>query len=240
MALLERRPGQGHDGAGVAEDIARIEAIWAEARERWGAAEGGPFLFGHFTIADAMYLPVATRFRTYRPKLTPVSEAYWRRCSPTPTFSPGKRRPRADPPPEPLDRLTRRDRDVDSARTTAVLAVACTDGDGARVLAPRPALADNDPNRDVGCVAQRIGVTEAQFRTCFLPVRPDPGHDPSGATQRANKAKLLPCLQAANPSSPTMRSTGRWMPAARKGRTAADDWVRLNVSQDTLYVHSLS
>jgi len=44
-------------------DIRRIVAIWREARARYGAA--GPFLFGAFTNADAMYAPVATRFRTY-------------------------------------------------------------------------------------------------------------------------------------------------------------------------------
>ena len=63
-----------------------------------------------------------------------------------------------------------------------------------------PALADNDPNRDVLCVSQQIGVSEDAFRTCFLPVMPDPGHHPDGQTQRANKAMLLPCLQEANPS----------------------------------------
>jgi hypothetical protein len=61
------------------------------------------------------------------------------------------------------------------------------------------ALADDDSNRDVACVSEQIGVTEAAFRTCFLPVRSDSDHDPDGATQRANKAKLLPCLQEANP-----------------------------------------
>jgi glutathione S-transferase len=45
------------------KDIARIVSIWRETRARFGA--GGPFLFGAFTIADAMYAPVATRFRTY-------------------------------------------------------------------------------------------------------------------------------------------------------------------------------
>ncbi len=44
-------------------DIARVVQIWREMRRSFGA--GGPFLFGGFTIADAMYAPVATRFRTY-------------------------------------------------------------------------------------------------------------------------------------------------------------------------------
>jgi glutathione S-transferase len=44
-------------------DIERIVAIWRDARQRFGA--GGPFLFGAFTNADAMFAPVATRFRTY-------------------------------------------------------------------------------------------------------------------------------------------------------------------------------
>jgi glutathione S-transferase len=44
-------------------DVARVEAIWREARARFGA--GGPFLYGAFSIADAFYAPVATRLRTY-------------------------------------------------------------------------------------------------------------------------------------------------------------------------------
>ena len=44
-------------------DIARVTAIWRECRHAFGA--NGPFLFGAFSIADAMYAPVATRFRTY-------------------------------------------------------------------------------------------------------------------------------------------------------------------------------
>jgi glutathione S-transferase len=57
-------------------DIDRVEAIWTEARETWGAKAGGPFLFGGYTIADAMYAPVCSRFRTYGVKLGPLSEAY--------------------------------------------------------------------------------------------------------------------------------------------------------------------
>jgi hypothetical protein len=69
-----------------------------------------------------------------------------------------------------------------------------------RAFSVSSALADNDPNRDVLCVSEQIDVTEAEFRTCFLPVRPDRDHHPDGATQRANKAMLLPCLQRTNPA----------------------------------------
>jgi glutathione S-transferase len=56
-------------------DIARIEAIWADARRRFGA--GGPFLFGAaFTMADAMFAPVVTRFLTWRPEIGAATRAY--------------------------------------------------------------------------------------------------------------------------------------------------------------------
>jgi glutathione S-transferase len=49
------------------QDVNRIEAIWRDTRDRFAAsaAEGGPFLFGRFSLADAMYAPVAVRFTTY-------------------------------------------------------------------------------------------------------------------------------------------------------------------------------
>ncbi|MGB0713325.1 MAG: glutathione S-transferase family protein [Gammaproteobacteria bacterium] len=49
--------------AEVRADVARIEALWAHARERFGA--DGPWLFGQFSIADAMFAPVAFRFDGY-------------------------------------------------------------------------------------------------------------------------------------------------------------------------------
>jgi glutathione S-transferase len=55
-------------------DIARIEAIWRECRERHG--RGGKFLFGRFSIADAMYAPVATRFETYAVPVTDNTRGY--------------------------------------------------------------------------------------------------------------------------------------------------------------------
>ena len=47
----------------VEANVARITEIWRTARERFG--KGGPFLFGRFGAADAMFAPVATRFHTY-------------------------------------------------------------------------------------------------------------------------------------------------------------------------------
>jgi len=55
-------------------DVNRITAIWRDCRKRFG--EGGDFLFGHFTAADAMYAPVVSRFRTYRIELDEVTQAY--------------------------------------------------------------------------------------------------------------------------------------------------------------------
>ena len=60
--------------ADAQEDIARIQALWNDCRARYGA--GGAFLFGRWSNADAMFAPVATRFRTYDVALDPVSQAY--------------------------------------------------------------------------------------------------------------------------------------------------------------------
>lgn len=58
---------------GARPDIERIETIWQECLGTYG----GPYLFGaRPTIADAMYAPVTTRFRTYAVKLSPASTAY--------------------------------------------------------------------------------------------------------------------------------------------------------------------
>jgi len=66
-------PGKGRE-PGVEADIQRIQNIWQECRQQFGTQ--GDFLFGHFTIADAMFAPVVSRFITYAVELDPVSEAY--------------------------------------------------------------------------------------------------------------------------------------------------------------------
>lgn len=55
-------------------DIARIEAAWAEARRRFG--KGGPFLFGRFSAADAMFAPVVNRLHVYDVPVSAQTRAY--------------------------------------------------------------------------------------------------------------------------------------------------------------------
>ena len=68
IRLHSHMPLNRHLGA----DLARIEMIWNECV----AISGGPWLYGEFSIADAMYAPVALRFHSYQPPLTDVSRAY--------------------------------------------------------------------------------------------------------------------------------------------------------------------
>lgn len=56
------------------KDIARIQAIWNTCRPRWDHL--GPWLLGQFSIADAMFVPVASRFRTYNVNLGSVAQAW--------------------------------------------------------------------------------------------------------------------------------------------------------------------
>ena len=55
-------------------NVRRIEAIWMDCRTRFGAR--GPFLFGSFGAADAMYAPVVSRFHTYAVPVGAVARAY--------------------------------------------------------------------------------------------------------------------------------------------------------------------
>jgi glutathione S-transferase len=65
-------------GFRIAEDASlecrRVRQIWRWCREHYGA--GGPWLFGEFSIADAMYAPVALRFKTYGVRLLGVVHEY--------------------------------------------------------------------------------------------------------------------------------------------------------------------
>ena len=71
MDLCANNPGQGHTPEALA-DARRVQSIWRDAL----AVSGGPFLFGHFTIADAMFAPVVTRFASYGVEVDATCRAY--------------------------------------------------------------------------------------------------------------------------------------------------------------------
>jgi glutathione S-transferase len=71
---LGRKYATRDRGVGVATDVARFSEIVRQARERFG--EGGPFLFGAFCAADAMFAPLATRLDTYSIVLDANTRSY--------------------------------------------------------------------------------------------------------------------------------------------------------------------
>lgn len=73
MNIRKQYPGKGRTPE-VLADIERIVAMWSDCRARFG--QGGPYLFGQFSIADAMYAPIVLRFRTYEVELPAVCRAY--------------------------------------------------------------------------------------------------------------------------------------------------------------------
>jgi len=73
MNCRARLAGKGM-ALGVKADIDRITAIWRECRTKYG--KDGPFLFGEWTIADAMFCPVVLRFVTYGVTVDEISSAY--------------------------------------------------------------------------------------------------------------------------------------------------------------------
>lgn len=78
-----RRPQRSIDlPDGVTDDVARIETIWHDALQRWS----GPFLFGAFSAADAMFAPVVNRFHAYLLTKDPVSLAYMDRVMAHPAW----------------------------------------------------------------------------------------------------------------------------------------------------------
>ena len=75
MNLRASKPGRGLN-PDVARDVARVTDIWRDCRARFGG--DGPFLFGRFGNADAMWAPVVTRFETYGVALDEACRAYSR------------------------------------------------------------------------------------------------------------------------------------------------------------------
>lgn len=75
LPMNMRRPVQKRElTPEAAADVARIEAAWAGARHSFG--QGGDFLFGDFSAADAMFAPIVSRLHTYDAAVSPESRAY--------------------------------------------------------------------------------------------------------------------------------------------------------------------
>jgi glutathione S-transferase len=81
---LHRPVGAVTLSANARADIARIQQIWIECRERYG--KSGPFLFGPFGGADAMFAPVVHRFRTFAIEVAPEARRYMDTMMALPAF----------------------------------------------------------------------------------------------------------------------------------------------------------
>jgi glutathione S-transferase len=86
LPMNVRRPVKAHAVEDDAKrDIARIDALWSECRARFG--NEGPFLYGGFGAADAMYAPVVWRFQTYAVDVSAVAGAYMRNVMELPAWN---------------------------------------------------------------------------------------------------------------------------------------------------------
>jgi len=94
MNIRKSLPGRGHNDD-VTPEIARVCAIWADCRARFG--HDGPFLFGRFGVADAMFAPIVARFRTYDVALDAVSAAYCKAVLDIDAFKEWEESARAEP-----------------------------------------------------------------------------------------------------------------------------------------------
>lgn len=82
---LHRPIGAIELSADVTANVARIEAIWADCRARYGSR--GAFLFGAFGAVDAMFAPVVHRFRTFAIPVSPQTQAYMDTMMAFPAFA---------------------------------------------------------------------------------------------------------------------------------------------------------
>jgi glutathione S-transferase len=81
---IHRKPFKRELSADAKANVARIQEIWTDCRSKY--ASDGPFLFGRFTGADAMYAPVIHRFRTYGVEVTGKAAEYVRAMQNQPAF----------------------------------------------------------------------------------------------------------------------------------------------------------
>ena len=75
MNLQQRFPNFAPTEA-ITADVARIDALWSQARDRFGSDTDLPWLFGAFSAADIMYAPVVTRIDSYGLPVSTTARAY--------------------------------------------------------------------------------------------------------------------------------------------------------------------
>jgi glutathione S-transferase len=92
---MRRKPGRLGVDAAVWRDVKRIEALWAACRAAFG--KGGPFLFGRFSAADAMFAPVVNRIHIYGLKVGPEAKAYMAAMMALPAWQEWEAAGRAEP-----------------------------------------------------------------------------------------------------------------------------------------------
>lgn len=92
---MRRKPSRLALDAKVKRDVARIEVLWSACRAAHG--KGGPFLFGRFCGADAMYAPVVNRFHVYRVKVGTEAQAYMEAMMALPAWREWEEAGRAEP-----------------------------------------------------------------------------------------------------------------------------------------------
>jgi glutathione S-transferase len=91
-----RRPVKGHElNVDAATDVRRIETLWGDCRARFG--QGGPFLYGAFGAADAMYAPVVSRFHTYGVEVGAATRDYMRAIMALPAWDEWREAARREP-----------------------------------------------------------------------------------------------------------------------------------------------
>jgi glutathione S-transferase len=91
-----RRPAKPRVlAADAVADVGRVDTIWSDCRARFG--QGGPFLYGAFGAADAMYAPVVSRFQTYRVEVGAVASEYMHAVTALPEWREWREAARREP-----------------------------------------------------------------------------------------------------------------------------------------------
>jgi glutathione S-transferase len=94
LPMNMRRPVKARaPDAAAAADVARIDMLWRDCLQK----SGGPFLFGAFGAADAMYAPVVSRFHTYAVEVSAAARDYMRSVMTLPAWSEWREAARREP-----------------------------------------------------------------------------------------------------------------------------------------------